>query len=63
MSDLQFGLAVAGGLVLAAMVGHGAWTSHRNRPRQAVVLESGDESVAAPQAGAGIEPELDAAAF
>lgn len=35
MSTLQIGLAVAGGIVLAAMVAHGAWTSRRNQPRQA----------------------------
>lgn len=35
MSNLQIGLAIAGGLVLAAVVAHGAWTSRRNAPRQA----------------------------
>jgi hypothetical protein len=35
MSNLQIGLAVAGGVVLAAVVIHGAWTSRRNTPRQA----------------------------
>jgi hypothetical protein len=35
MSTLQIGLAVAGGVVLAAMVAHTAWTSRRNQPRQA----------------------------
>jgi hypothetical protein len=35
MSTLQIGLAVTGGLVLAAVVAHGAWTSRRNTPRQA----------------------------
>lgn len=35
MSSLQIGLAVAGGVVLAAVVAHGAWTSRRNQPRQA----------------------------
>jgi hypothetical protein len=35
MSTLQIGLAVAGGMVLAAVVAHGAWTSRRNQPRQA----------------------------
>ncbi len=34
MSNLQLGLAVAGGLVLAAVVAHGAWTSRKNAPRQ-----------------------------
>jgi len=35
MSTLQIGLAIAGGVVLAGLVAHGAWTSRRNRPRQA----------------------------
>ena len=36
MSDLQIGLAVAGGIVLAAFVAHGAWTTRKNTPKQAV---------------------------
>ena len=35
MSTLQIGLAIAGGVVLGAMVAHSAWTSRRNQPRQA----------------------------
>ena len=35
MSALQIGLAIAGGLVLVALVVHGAWTARRNQPRQA----------------------------
>ena len=35
MSNLQIGLAIAGGVVLAGVVAHGAWTSRRNAPRQA----------------------------
>lgn len=35
MSALQISLAVAGGVVLAAVVAHGAWQSRRNQPRQA----------------------------
>ena len=35
MSTLQIGLAVAGGLVLAGVVAHGAWASRRSAPRQA----------------------------
>ena len=34
MSSLQLGLAIAGGLVLAAVVAHGAWTSRKNAPLQ-----------------------------
>lgn len=35
MSTLQIGLAIAGGVVLAAVVAHSAWTSRKNKPRQA----------------------------
>lgn len=35
MSTLQIGLAIAGGVVLAAVVAHSAWTSRRQTPRQA----------------------------
>jgi len=35
MSNLQIGLAVVGGVVLATVVGHSAWTSRRDAPRQA----------------------------
>lgn len=35
MSKLQIGLAIAGGLVLAALVAHNAWISRRNQPRLA----------------------------
>ena len=35
MSNLQISLAVAGGLVLAGIVAHSAWTSRKNAPRQA----------------------------
>lgn len=35
MSNLQLGLAIAGGIVLAGVVAHSAWTSRRNAPRQA----------------------------
>ncbi|KQP14949.1 cell division protein ZipA C-terminal FtsZ-binding domain-containing protein [Pseudorhodoferax sp. Leaf267] len=33
-STLQIGLAVAGGVVLAAIVAHSAWSSRRNAPRR-----------------------------
>ena len=35
MSNLQIGLAVAGGLVLAGVVAFNTWTSRKNAPRQA----------------------------
>ncbi|APW38001.1 cell division protein FtsZ [Rhodoferax koreense] len=51
-SSLQIGLAAAGGLVLAAVVAHGAWTSRRNAPRQAEPE---------PQDTQPMEPRLDGA--
>ena len=43
MSSLQIGLAVAGGLVLAAVVAHGAWTSRKNAPLQAQPEDPGQQ--------------------
>lgn len=63
MSNLQIGLAMVGGLVLAAMVAHGAWKSRRNLPRQATPPEPIGTPEAGLQSGVAIEPELDAAAF
>lgn len=40
MSNLQIGLAITGGVVLAAVVAHGAWSSRRNAPRQALPEDS-----------------------
>ena len=59
MSNLQIGLGIVGGLVLAVMVAHGAWKSRKNQPRQA----SPDGPDIEPHLNAGIEPELNAAAF
>lgn len=59
MSTLQIGLAIVGLLVLGAVLAHGAWSVHKNRPRQA----SSDTSIGEPQLAGGIEPELDALAF
>lgn len=39
MSNLQIGLAIAGGLVLAGVVAHGAWASRKNTPKQASSLD------------------------
>ncbi len=49
MSNLQLGLAIAGGLVLAAVVAHGAWTSRKNAPLQA----QPEDDPAGPKTGAG----------
>lgn len=63
MSNLQIGLAAAGGLVLAIMVGHSAWASRRSRPKQADYPFPADDGYEPLPINAGIEPELDAAAF
>lgn len=63
MNNLQIGLAIAGVLVLAAIVAHGAWTSRKNLPRQATPDDPADTTRSEPQMGEAIEPELDAAAF
>lgn len=55
MSNLQIGLAIAGGVVLAAVVAHGAWSARRNAPRQA---QPGPVDVAPPSSLR--EPMLDA---
>ncbi|MBC7916792.1 MAG: cell division protein FtsZ [Rhodoferax sp.] len=52
MSNLQIGLAIAGGLVLVGVVAHGAWTSHKNTPKQALPEPSEQDHPA--------EPTLDA---
>ena len=35
MSNLQIGLAIAGGLILAAVIAHSAWSAHKNQPKLA----------------------------
>ena len=60
MSNLQMGLLVLGVVVLAVMAVHAAWTSRKNLPRQAMPDAPPTEHH---HRGAGIEPELDAAAF
>ncbi len=64
LSNLQLSLAVAGGLVLAAVVAHGAWTSRKNTPRQAepqtpAADSAGQAGDNLTGAGAMIEPSLD----
>ncbi len=64
LSNLQLSLAVAGGLVLAAVVAHGAWTSRKNTPRQAEpqTPATGSDGLAADgtkASGELIEPSLD----
>jgi hypothetical protein len=55
MSTLQISLAIAGAAVLAVVVAHGAWTSRKNRPRQATqepALQDGDGEAAAAEGSA-----------
>ena len=64
MSTLQIGLAIAGGVVLVGVVAHSAWTSRKNKPRQAEPLPQ--EKLAEPDAfvpnyGQAQEPSFDAA--
>ncbi|MEO8857932.1 MAG: cell division protein ZipA C-terminal FtsZ-binding domain-containing protein [Burkholderiaceae bacterium] len=58
MSTLQIGLAVAGGVVLAAVVAHGAWTSRKMAPRQAEPGQRAEDP-----SNAGIEPRLEPEGF
>jgi hypothetical protein len=59
MSTLQIGLAIAGGVVLAGVVAHSAWTSRKNKPRQAEPLPQ--EPVVDPVVyGQPQEPSFDA---
>ena len=64
MSNLQVGLAVAGGIVLVGVVAHGAWTARKNAPRQAqpetVPNPSNHGNTGAEQ---GTEPVLNDSAF
>ncbi len=53
MSSLTVGLAVAGGLVLAAVVAHSAWNTRRNAPRTA------QPEPAAPSPAERVAPSLD----
>lgn len=39
MNNLLFGLSVAGGLVLAGVIAHGAWTARKSAPKLADVLD------------------------
>ena len=51
MSDLTLGLAIVGGIALAAVVAHGAWQARKAGPQRAA-------PVAEPQAVAQMEPVL-----
>jgi hypothetical protein len=45
MSNLQIGLAVAGGLVLAGVVAHSAWSARKNQPLLATPETPADEAL------------------
>ena len=63
MSSLQIGLAISGGIVLAAVVAHGAWTSRKNHPKQPV-QDPRDSSLLSPEPSLdGTEPTLDVNRF
>ena len=62
MSTLQISLAMAGGVVLAAIVAHSAWTSRRNAPKQAEPTAPPASEGAGPQEpGERHEPAFDGA--
>ncbi|OYQ40354.1 cell division protein FtsZ [Rhodoferax sp. TH121] len=63
MSTLQIGLAIAGGVVLAAVVAHSTWTSRRNAPRQAQPEPSLDGAALSDQEPTLSEIDLDTPAF
>lgn len=70
MSNLQIGLAIAGGVALAAVIAHSAWSSRRNTPRQAQPLpvpasdEVADAAVTTPDLEAlGSSVDADTPAF
>ena len=65
MNNLTVGLAVIGGLVLAGVVAHGAWSNRRNMPRVAQPEPISTDSTVAPNAALGsagerAEPRFDA---
>ncbi len=43
MSNLQIGLAIAGGLILAAVVAHSAWSARKNQPKLATPEAPADQ--------------------
>ena len=57
MGTLQIALAVAGGVVLAGVVAHSAWSSGRMAPRQPVRPHSDDEADAGPAEEPGLRAD------
>ena len=58
MSNLQIGLAIAGGLVLAGVVAHSAWSARKNQPKLATPPEP-DEQLATQGAEAALTVRQD----
>ena len=57
-TSLQISLAVGGGLVLAAVVAHGAWSARRNLPKQATPkVAAGSETMQTPGLEAQLQPQ------
>ena len=56
MSNLQIGLAIAGGLILAGIVAHATWSARRNQPKRAT-LETPPEAEAAQGTGTDLLAE------
>lgn len=63
MSNLQIGLAIAGGAVLVAVVAHGAWNSRKNAPRQAQPEHTSDPSLSENREPVLMGDDLDAVTF
>jgi hypothetical protein len=63
MNSLQVWLAIAGGVVLAVVVAHGAWVARRKAPRQADPADGPTSPDHGEGAGRRTEPTLDGAAM
>ena len=51
MTTLQISLAIAGGLVLAVVVAHGAWTARKNEPKRPTPESAPDQGLSSASAG------------
>jgi hypothetical protein len=63
MSNLQIGLAIAGGVVLAGLVAHSTWSSRKNAPRQALPDAPSDNAPTQPQEPSLRDADFDADRF
>lgn len=55
MSNLQIGLAIAGGLILAVVVAHSAWSARKNQPMLATPEAPAGDPLAQPSSNASTE--------